>query len=129
MSLLTTLVVFAQGDKFTNALSSCSSYKESGSVNTGGLNVTSTKQILGWENDRCVYKETVKYSDTPTVVTCKFRKQQIAELTGVMNAYTTLQQYSDNKIDTNNLNELQDNPVVKVWSRYLQDSSTCSVIN
>jgi hypothetical protein len=54
--LVTTLVVLAEDSGFTSALKSCSSYTESGTVDTSGMKVQSTKQILGWQNNKCVYK-------------------------------------------------------------------------
>ena len=50
--ILTTLIVLADDAKFANALKNCSSYSESGSVQTDGINVTSSKKILGWQGDK-----------------------------------------------------------------------------
>ena len=58
--ILTTLIVLADDAKFAYALKNCSSYSESGSVQTDGINVTSSKKILGWQGDKCVYQEKVK---------------------------------------------------------------------
>ena len=118
----------AISSNFVNALKTCStSYSESGSFTTEGMNVTSTKKILGWENDRCVYQETVNFSGMNTCLTCKLAKSQIDELVSVMQAYEVVQKYSNEDIDTSKLSAVQDNPVVKVWNKYLQDSSTCTM--
>ena len=125
--ILTTLIVLADDAKFANALKNCSSYSESGSVQTDGINVTSSKKILGWQGDKCVYQEKLNFSGVDSCVTCKLSKTQINELVHVMQSYAVVQQYSKSKVDTSNLSAVQDNPVVKAWSKYLQDSSVCTI--
>ena len=125
--ILTTLIVLADDAKFAYALKNCSSYSESGSVQTDGINVTSSKKILGWQGDKCVYQEKVNFSGVDSCVTCKLSKTQINELVNVMQSYAVVQQYSKSKVDTSNLSAVQDNPVVKAWSKYLQDSSVCTI--
>jgi cell fate (sporulation/competence/biofilm development) regulator YmcA (YheA/YmcA/DUF963 family) len=119
-------VVFAQAN-FATSLKNCSSYSESGTVTTEGMDVTSTKQILGKQGDRCIYKETVNFSGMNVTTTCKFTQAQINEITSVINAYSLLNQYSENNVDTSSLEKVKNNPVVKVWNKYLQDSSTCTI--
>ena len=125
--ILTTLIVLADDAKFAYALKNCSSYSESGSVQTDGINLTSSKKILGWQGDKCVYQEKLNFSGVDSCVTCKLSKTQIDELVNVMQSYAVVQQYSKSKVDTSNLSAVQDNPVVKAWSKYLQDSSVCTI--
>lgn len=126
--LVTTLVVLADDMRFANALRNCSSlYSESGTVQTDGMNVTSSKKILGWQGDKCVYQEKVNFAGIDSCITCKLSKSQIAELVNVMQAYAVVQQYSKGKTDTSNFSEAQNNPVVKAWNKYLQDSSVCMI--
>lgn len=126
--LVTTLVVLADDMRFANALRNCSSsYLESGTVQTDGMNVTSSKKILGWQGDKCVYQEKVNFAGIDSCITCKLSKSQIAELVNVMQAYAVVQQYSKGKTDTSNFSEAQNNPVVKAWNKYLQDSSVCTI--
>ena len=125
--ILTTLIVLADDAKFAYALKNCSSYSESGSVQTDGINVTSSKKILGWQGDKCVYQEKLNFSGVDSCVTCKLSKAQINELVNVMQSYAVVQQYSKSKVDISNLSSVQDNPVVKAWSKYLQDSSVCTI--
>ena len=125
--LITSLFVFADDLSFTSAFSSCSQYSESGSVNTEGMNVQSSKQILGKEGDKCVYKETVNMSGPSITITCKFTDTQRYELVSVMDAYALVQKYSKDNVDTSSVSAVQDNPVVKAWSKYLQDSSVCTM--
>lgn len=125
--ICTTLIALADDVRFINALKSCSSYSESGVVNTEGLNVTSNKKILGWEGDKCVYQEKVNFSGIDSCITCRLSKSQIKELTSVMEAYNLVQQYSKEDIDTSSISGVQNNPIVKAWNKYLQDSSVCTV--
>ena len=125
--LLTTLAVFANDTRFINSLRNCSSYSEFGTVNTDGMEVKAHKQILGWENNKCVYKENLQFSGVNTDVVCRFTKPQINEISSVMQAYETVMEYSDQKVDTSSPEAVQNNPVVKVWNKYLQDSSVCTM--
>ena len=124
---VTVLTSVAKADDFAQSLKNCSSYSESGVVETDGLKVKSHKSVLGWQGDRCVYKENINFGDVNTTVTCKFNKNQITELISVMNAYSIIQQYSDDKPDISSVSKVQNNPVIKVWNKYLQDPSTCTI--
>lgn len=125
--VLGTLLVFADDAKFANALQNCSSYSESGVVSADGLEVTARKQILGWESGKCIYKEKLSFSGVDSEVLCKFTKPQVQELSSVINAYSLVQQYTNEKIDTSSSGAVQNNPVVRAWNKYLQDGSVCSV--
>ena len=97
-------------------------------VTTGGMDVTSSKKIVGWQGDRCVYREDINMMDINSTITCKFTKSQINELASVIEAYELVQQYSDSTPDLSNLEEAQKNPVSKAWGKYLQDSSVCTIV-
>ena len=122
-----TLVVSAGNNNFSDSLKTCSYYSENGNVQTEGVVVKSSKQITGWEGEKCVYKETVDFAGMNTTITCKFDKPQISELTSVMDAYAVLQGYSENNVDTSSLENVQNNPIVKVWNKYLNNKSVCSI--
>ena len=118
----------AISSKFINALQNCSSsYSESGSFTTDGTTVNSSKRILGWQNGKCVYQEKVKFSDMNSCVTCRFSKSQLSELASVMRSWEVVQSYSAEEVDYSKSANVQNNPVVKVWNKYLQDSSVCTV--
>ena len=125
--VLTSLIVLADDAKFAYALKNCSSYSESGTVQTDGMNVSSSKKILGCQGDKCVYQEKVNFAGIDSCITCKLSKAQVNELVNVMQAYAVVQQYSNSKVDTSKVSAVQDNPVVKAWSKYLQDSSVCTI--
>ena len=118
--------VIAIENNFLSSLQNCTPYTEQGEVETDGMHVKSIKQIAGKEADRCVYKENINFSGINTTLTCKFTQSQIKEITSVMNAYSLLQQYSGDNIDTSSVSNVQNNPVVKVWNKYIQDTSTCN---
>lgn len=125
---ITSLCVYADHDEsFFNALSTCSSYTSNGTVDTQGVSADYKSQIIGWQNDRCLYKETVQFSGIDSCVTCNFTQNQINELVKVMKAYQTVQAYSGEEPDISDLESVKNNPVVKVWNKYLQDPSTCSM--
>ena len=113
--------------KFEDALKNCSSYYESGVVETEGLQIQSTKQISGWENNKCKYVESVNFAGVNSTTTCKFTKPQINEIVSVMKAYDLVHKYSNEQVDTSTLSATQNNPVVKVWQKYFQDSSVCTI--
>ncbi len=125
--VVTTLIVLADDARFINALKNCSSYSESGTVNTENMEVTSVKKILGYDGDKCVYQEKVQFGGIDSCVTCKLTKAQVNEIVSVMQAYAIVQQYSQDNIDTSSVSAVQNNPVVKVWNKYLQDSSVCTM--
>ncbi|MBR1373654.1 hypothetical protein IJ750_06055 [bacterium] len=127
MLIIASAVVIADDSKFAYSLKNCTSFTESGNVQTEGMNVSSTKQIVGWENNKCVYKEIVNFNGMNVTTTCRFTQPQINEIISVMNAYNLVQQYSHDSIDTSSLDAVKNNPVVKVWNKYLQDSSVCTL--
>lgn len=125
--LITAIIAVADDDAFATALQTCSNYSNSGLVNTDGMKVKYKNEILGWNGDKCVYKEYVSYSGMDTCTTCRLTKRQINELVKVMRAYSTVQQYTGEDVDTSSISKVQNNPVVRVWNKYLQDSSVCTI--
>lgn len=125
--LCTAIVVSADDNKFYNALQTCSPYSDGGQVSTEGMNVSFKNEIVGKSGDKCIYKEIVNFSGINSCTTCKFSQKQIDELVKVMRAYSTVMQYSEEKVDVSKLSNVQNNPVVKVWNKYLQDSSICTM--
>lgn len=112
--------------RFVEAFKNCSSYSEIGTVNTEGMNVKSKKSIIGKQNEKCIYEENVEFANNNFTIMCSFSPDQVKEITNVMSAYELVQSYSNEKVDTSSYSAVQNNPVVKVWSKYLQNSSVCS---
>lgn len=123
----TCILVCAKGDGFTAALKSCSAYSSNDNVNILNMNVLSSKNIAGWQNDKCVYREDITFMNIKTSVVCRFSQAQINELASVINSYEFLSNYSGEAPDFSSFDTAQNNPVSKAWSKYLQDTSVCSV--
>ena len=117
----------SQDDKFINALRDCSSYKESGNINTDGVNAQSTKEITGWNSDKCVYKEAINLNGTHVNIKCNFTKSQINEITTVADAYYVTLKYSQESIDTSSVDAIKNNPLANVFNKYIQDPKVCSI--
>ena len=113
--------------KFVEALAVCSPYSASGQVNTEGLNVNSQKRVLGKKDGKCVYEEKVSFAENNLTITCRFSKEQLDELASVTKAYLLVQSYSKEQVDTSSLSSVENNPVVKVWGKYMQDTSVCEI--
>lgn len=126
LSILCLGAVSSEAD-FSKALKNCTPFSDSGQVQTAGMNVQSTKRIVGWQGDKCVYKESVKFMDITSDISCRLSKAQILELSSVIDAYSLVQKYSDSKPDFSDLESAQNNPVSKAWSKYLQDNSVCTI--
>lgn len=126
LSILCLGAVSSEAD-FSKALKNCTPFSDSGQVQTAGMNVQSTKRIVGWQGDKCVYKESVKFMNISSDISCRLSKPQVLELSSVIDAYSLVQKYSDSKLDFSDLESAQNNPVSKAWSKYLQDSSVCTI--
>lgn len=123
----TCIFVFAKGDEFTTALKNCSKYSSNDNVNIFNMNVDSYKDISGWDNGKCVYRENVTFMNIQSSIVCRFSQAQISELASVIEAYELLQGYSNEKVDFSSFDTAQNNPVSKAWNKYLQDTNVCSV--
>ncbi len=119
--------VLADDTRFINALKNCSSYSESGNVNSNGTNATSVKNISGWQDGKCAYRETVKMGEITADINCNFTKPQLQEITSVMDAYMLTLKYSGEDVDISSPDAVQKNPVVKVWNTYIQNPNVCKV--
>lgn len=114
-------------DKFINALRSCSSYSESGDINTDGIIAKTTKEISGWHNNRCEYQETINLNGARVNIKCKFSKPQIQEISSVADAYYLTLKYSGESADISSLNAVKNNPLANVFNKYIQDPDVCSI--
>ena len=117
----------ADDEAFYSALQNCKAYSNQGQTKTDGNNIAFKSQILGWENNKCTYKESVSFAGMDSCTICKFSKDQINELVTVMRAYSTVQKYSGETVDTSSLSAAQNNPVVRVWNKYLSDPAVCNI--
>lgn len=114
-------------DKFVEALRNCSPYNDAGNININGVDTTSVKQMQGWRDGRCVYKETLKYSGVDISTVCRFSRSQIDEIVSVADAYYTTLNYTHETPDLSSTDAIKNNPIAQVLSKYLQDPSVCSI--
>ena len=121
------ITVKASEDKFINALKTCSGFTDSGTINTDGISATSTKQILGWHNNKCTYKENISMNGINVNIACHFTKSQIKEITSVADAYFLTLKYSGEQADTSSLDAVKNNPLTNVFNKYIQDQSVCEI--
>ena len=117
----------AQRDEFVDSLRNCTPYSESGVINVNGIDAKSYKQMTGWQNDKCVYKETVLFGTNKVTTKCGFTRPQIDEITSVADAYYLTLKYTDEEIDTSSVDAVKNNPLVKVLNKYLQDPNVCTM--
>ena len=121
-------VLSQSDDKFINALRTCSpAYHQKDKINVDGINAISTKSMSGWQNGKCIYKETVNINGKDITTTCSFSKQQADEIVSVADAYYLTLQYAQEKVDVSSLDAVKNNPVFNVMNKYLQDSSVCAM--
>jgi len=125
--LTTSALVRANEDAFYTALQGCTKYSSSGETTTDGVVAKFKTQILGWENNTCVYKESVNFAGIEACTTCRLTQRQIDELVDVMRAYSTVQKHSNEKTDLSSFSKVQGNPIVNAWNKYLMDSSVCTI--
>ena len=116
-----------QDDKFINALRDCSPYRDSGNINSDGINAQSTKEITGWNNGKCTYKEAINLNGANVNIKCNFSKSQIEEITSVADAYYLTLQYSKENVDSLSADAIKNNPLTNVFNKYLQNPNVCSM--
>ena len=119
--------VYASGDKYIDALRDCSQFSDSGDVAVDGIQATSKKQIFGWVNGKCKYKESISMNGINADILCNFTKPQIKEIVSVADAYYYTLKYSGESPDTASFDAIKNNPVSNVFNKYLQDPSVCSI--
>jgi len=124
---MTSALAIANDNAFYTALQGCTKYSSSGKTTTDGVVAKFKSQIIGWEDNKCVYKESVNFAGVEACTTCRLSQRQIDELVDVMRAYSTVQKYSGEKEDLSSLSKVQGNPVVNAWNKYLMDSSVCTI--
>ena len=126
--LMCICTTYAQNrDLFINALRNCTPYNASGDVTVNGTTVTSTKQMQGWNDGKCTYKETLSFSGQKITTVCRFSKEQIHEIVSVADAFDLTQKYTEEDVDTSSSDAAKNNPVVKVMGKYLQDPDVCTI--
>ena len=119
------MCVLAGEGNFTEALKTCTPFYGTGTVNIMNTAVQSNKKISGWDGDKCVYRESVNFMNIESDIVGRFTQSQINEIASVVDMYE--QQNAGSMPDFSSLDTAQDNPVTKVWNKYMQDPSVCSI--
>ena len=110
---------------FTENLKNCSEYFGSQTIDLDAIKLTTTKQIQGFKNNKCVYKETISTKDAQYSVMCQLSRKQISELVSVMEDFE--KDSSNSSLNLNDFDAVQNTTVVNAWAKYLQDPEVCSI--
>jgi len=110
---------------FTDNLRNCSQYYGSQTIELNDVKLTSTKQIMGFKGDKCVYKESVATADSKYTVNCLLSKSNLADLVKIMDDFE--KDPKAQNIDLNDFTQVESSSVVTEWSKYLQDPNICSI--
>ena len=125
--LASSFVCANHDDRFFTALRTCTPYESMGALDVQGVNADYTSRVIGWSNNKCVYKKTVRVPGMDACIECRFSRENLKKLTSVVNANRNNAGYSFENIDITNISSLENNPVVNLWLRYLQDPTICTV--
>lgn len=110
---------------FTENLKDCKEYYGSQTIDLQEVKLTTTRQIQGWVDGKCSYKEAVSTKDSKYTVNCLLSKEHIAELVKTMEDFE--RDESSKSIDLNDFTQVQNSSVVSNWSKYLQNPEICSI--
>ena len=125
---LYSLPVNAESDlRFLNALRSCSPYDSNGAIEVQGVNADYRTMIVGWDNDKCVYKKYLNLQGLSICTVCRFGKSHINQIVRTMETYKTGYDEYGNEVDINDVETMKNTPVVKLWNQYLTDPNLCNV--
>lgn len=126
--LLKPLSAWSNADEgFYKALQSCTPYFTNGVVDVNNIVADYKSQIVGREQDKCVYKKYVNLMGTQVCTTCRFNQTQIDEIVSVMQRYKTGYSATGEEIDIYNIEEIKKTPVISVWNKYLENSDVCKL--
>ena len=114
-------------DLFINALRNCTPYNSSGELMLNGVSTTTTKQMQGWNDNKCTYKETVLFNGNSLTITCRFSKSQIRDIVSVADEYYATHKNAAEEVDTSSLEAIQNNPIASVFNKYLQNPEVCTM--
>lgn len=108
---------------FTESLKTCTNYYENQTIKLQDLNLTTIREIHGWKNGKCSYKETVSTADKKYSVNCNLSQEHINELVKTMENFNQ----SSKDLDLNDFEQIQNSSVATSWSKYLQNPEICSI--
>ncbi len=115
--------------EFMNAFKNCSEFKSVDEIEVDGVTSKVTKNIVGWDGYTCKYREIVEFKELnfKSTVNCSFSGEQVHEIYTVMEKEALDAAKNPKKYENMTLEEAQNSPVLKVWNKYLGDSSVCKI--
>ena len=114
---------------FLTAFQNCAEFKSTDVIEADGISSKVTKHIVGWDGYTCKYRETVEFKELgfKSKVNCEFSGEQVREIYTVMQNEADEAKKNPEKYKNMSLKEAQNSPVLKVWNKYLGDSSVCKI--
>ena len=110
---------------FGECLRECKGYYGSETKDLHSIKMVNTKQILGMQDGKCIYKEQIKTKDGSYTVKCSFTSAQSSELADAISKFNSGNE-GDN-VDINDFEQVQNTSVSQAWSKYLTDTNVCSL--
>jgi hypothetical protein len=114
---------------FLSAFQNCTEFKSTDTIEADGITSKVTKHIVGWDGYTCKYKEVIEFKELgfKSKVNCEFTGEQVREIYTVMQKEAEEAKKNPEKYKNMDLKTAQNSPVIKVWNKYLGDSSVCKI--
>ena len=114
---------------FLSAFQNCTEFKSTDTIEADGITSKVTKHIVGWDGYTCKYKEVIEFKELgfKSKVNCEFSGEQVREIYTVMQTEAEEAKKNPDKYKNMDLKTAQNSPVIKVWNKYLGDSSVCKI--
>ncbi len=111
--------------KFISSLKNCTSYSTTETSNVLGMQIYTSRQIMGWSNGKCIYKEIKGPVNNKYTFNCRFTQPQLNSLvrsalqssTGKTSVSTDLTEGSASTSGDDD-----------VWNEYMSNLNICTQI-
>ncbi len=115
--------------EFMNAFKNCTEFKSVDEIEIDGVTSKVFKNIIGWDGYTCKYQEIIEFKEMnfKSKVNCSFSGEQVREIYSVMEKEALDAVKNPQKYQNMTLETAQKSPVIKVWNKYLGDSSVCKI--
>ena len=112
-----------ENQDFTDSLKTCTNYYENQTIKLQDFTISTIREIHGWKDGKCSYKETVSAAEKKYSVNCNLSQEHINELVKTMENFNQ----SSKDLDLNDFEQIQKSSVATNWSKYLQNPEICSI--
>ena len=114
---------------FLSSFQNCTEFKSTDTIEADGITSKVTKHIVGWDGYTCKYKETIEFKELgfKSKVACEFTGEQVREIYTIMHAEAEDAKKNPDRYKNMDLKTAQNSPVIKVWNKYLGNSSVCKI--